>query len=481
MSGDELLVDDDDGLRTITINRPEVKNALTAAMRTRLCELVEEADADTATRAIIVTAVDPVFSAGVDFKEVAAGTGVGCSATNPGAALRAATTPVVCAVNGACVTGALEIALSCTFIVASERARFADTHARLDVVAAWGLTALLPSAIGVRKAAEMSITGNFVDADEALRLGLVNHVVPHDELLPFTVALAHDIAPTGAVAEVLDLYRRGDGRPLADALALEAEHAAGRTVDPAAFGAAGAAAAAAGQAVSDDSTRARVVDAAIACILDEGFYRASSNKIARRAGVTWGVIQYHFGTREALLVAVHERGLDELDRRLADAVITGDTVQTRLESFVDALWAYYRRPEFLAYMQVMLNLSHDPTTADSTRAALKSVARHVNERVPALARAVVGDRAVRRGRSNESAGSSTTSCAASPSTRSSSRPCRWSTRPPRSSMRNATSSCVSSPRRCRTESHQSRRSRNRWRAPNAQHRRHGPGTSITVT
>ena len=243
---DTLLVEDADGVRTITINRPEVKNALTAAMRTRFSELIDEADRDDGTRAIIVAAVDPVFSAGVDFKEVAAGTAVGAAA-NPGVALRAATTPVVCAVNGACVTGALEIALSCTFVVASERARFADTHARLDVVAAWGLTALLPRVVGVRKAAEMSITGNFVDAAEALRLGLVNHVVPHDDLLPFTHALVRDIAPTGAVTDVLDLYRRGDGLPLADALALEAAHAAGRRVDPAAFGAAGSAAAARGK------------------------------------------------------------------------------------------------------------------------------------------------------------------------------------------------------------------------------------------
>jgi enoyl-CoA hydratase len=245
VADDTLLVDDDDGLRTITFNRPEVKNALTAAMRTRLCELVEAADADAATRAVIVTAVDPVFSAGVDFREAATGTAAG--ARNPGEALRAMSTPIVCAVNGACVTGGLEIALSCTFVVASDRARFADTHARLDVVAGWGLTALLPRAVGVRKAAEMSITGNFVDAAEALRLGLVNHVVPHAELLPFTRALARDIAPTGAVTEVLDLYRRGDGQPLADALALEAEHNAGRRFDPAAFGAAGAATAARGK------------------------------------------------------------------------------------------------------------------------------------------------------------------------------------------------------------------------------------------
>ena len=107
--------------------------------------------------------------------------------------------PMICAVNGACVTGGLELALSCTFVVASDRARFADTHARLDVVAGWGLTALLPRAVGVRKAAEMSITGNFVDAAEALRLGLVNHVVPHGELGSFARDLADDVAGTGAV------------------------------------------------------------------------------------------------------------------------------------------------------------------------------------------------------------------------------------------------------------------------------------------
>lgn len=241
---DHLIVEDADGVRTITIDRPEVKNALTAAMRAEFCALVDDADADERIRAVIVTAVDPVFSAGVDFKEVAAGSGGAAPRANPGATLRAATTPVVCAVNGACVTGALELALSCTFIVASERARFADTHARLGVVAAWGLTALLPRAVGVRKAAELSITGNFVDAQEALRLGLVNHVVPHGELLPFTRALVDDIASTAAVGDVLSLYQRGEGLSLDEALALEAEHAAAQQIDPAAFGAAGAAAAA---------------------------------------------------------------------------------------------------------------------------------------------------------------------------------------------------------------------------------------------
>ncbi len=143
--------------------------------------------------------------------------------------------------------------------------------------------------------------------------------------------------------------------------------------------------------MTDDSTRIRVLDAAVACILEEGFYRASSNQIARRAGVTWGVIQYHFGTREALLLAVHERAVEELVRCLDDAVIAGDTLEARLESFVDVLWSYYRRPEFLAYTQVMLNLSHDPTTAESTRETLDSVHQRIVVRVPALVREVLGD------------------------------------------------------------------------------------------
>lgn len=231
-----LRVDDDAGVRTITIDRPDVKNALTTAMRDDLCRLLAEADGDAGVRAVVLTAVDPVFSAGVDFKEVDASA---TSRVNPGEALRAMTTPVLCAVNGACVSGGLELALSSSFVVASDKARFADTHARLGVVATWGLTALLPRAVGVRTAREMSITGNFVNAAEALRIGLVNHVVAHDELLPFTRALAADVAGTGAVAEVLSLYARGQDLSLTDALALEAEHTTGRAFDADAFRQAG--------------------------------------------------------------------------------------------------------------------------------------------------------------------------------------------------------------------------------------------------
>jgi enoyl-CoA hydratase len=103
------------------------------------------------------------------------------------------TKPLIGAVNGVAITGGFELALNCDFLVASERAKFGDTHARVGVMPGWGLTVLLPQAIGVRRAREMSFTGNFMDADEALSWGLVNHVVPHADLLSFTYALARDI------------------------------------------------------------------------------------------------------------------------------------------------------------------------------------------------------------------------------------------------------------------------------------------------
>jgi enoyl-CoA hydratase len=236
LSAPNLVVADDTGVRTITIDRPDVKNALTAAMRDGLVRLLAEADADPDVRVVVLTAVDPVFTAGVDFKEAKPSE----LPTNPGQALRAMTTPVICAVNGACVSGGLELALSSSFVVASDRARFADTHARLGAVATWGLTALLPRAVGIRKARELSMTGNFVDAAEALRIGLVNHVVPHDELRSFTAMLAADVSANGAVAEVLSLYDRGQSLGFDDALALEAGHTANRAFDPDAFRAAGA-------------------------------------------------------------------------------------------------------------------------------------------------------------------------------------------------------------------------------------------------
>jgi enoyl-CoA hydratase len=241
-----LLVEDQDDVRVITFDRSEARNALTFDMRRQFCELLDAADQDTSVKAVIVTGTDPAFTAGVDFKEANPSFDPRQRrfSVNPGRALRAMRTPVASAVNGACVSGGLEIALSSTFVVASERARFADTHARLNVVPAWGLTALLPRAVGIRMAREMSITGNFVNANEALRIGLVNHVVPHDELLAYTVELLGQAADTPAVAEILSIYEQGEDLGLNAALALETVRVAkGPAWDSTAFASAGRAAA----------------------------------------------------------------------------------------------------------------------------------------------------------------------------------------------------------------------------------------------
>jgi enoyl-CoA hydratase len=225
-----LAVQDDAGVRTVTIDRPDAKNALSRHMRSELCELLLIAEADSGVKAVILTGTDPVFTAGVDFKDVdpAYDPVEAQFALNPGWVLRAMRTPVICAVNGACVSGGLEIVLSATFAVASQRARFADTHGRLNAVPTWGLTALLPRTVGLRKAREMSITGNFVDAAEALRIGLVNHVVRHDELLGFTRQLVADIADAPAASEILSLYDCGADLALNAALALETAYTAAR-------------------------------------------------------------------------------------------------------------------------------------------------------------------------------------------------------------------------------------------------------------
>jgi enoyl-CoA hydratase len=238
---ENLRVEQHGAVRVLTINRPDAKNALHGLLRSALRTALAEADRDDSVNAVVLTGTDPVFSAGVDFKNLEQGPGETGSPLDltPGGAIRAVRKPVICAINGACVSGALEVALSCSFIVASERARFADTHAQLGVLPTWGLTALLPRAVGVRKAREMSVTGRFIEAAEALRIGLVNHVVEHDRLLEFTLGLAERIPSNTAVTDMLSLYDRGQDLALAAALSLETNSSIGRTYDLAAFTAAG--------------------------------------------------------------------------------------------------------------------------------------------------------------------------------------------------------------------------------------------------
>jgi enoyl-CoA hydratase len=210
-----LLVEIADGVATLTLNRPEARNALDAELRTALAVTVPELDHRPDVRAIVLTGADPAFCAGIDLREMSSEGERSASPATPVADLIAQRgpfprrrTPLIGAINGATVTGGLELALACDFLVASERARFADTHARVNVMPGWGLTVRLPEAIGLRRAKQMSLTGNYVDAPTALVWGLVNLVVVHDELLPTARKIASDIASVSpaSVGEILAIY-----------------------------------------------------------------------------------------------------------------------------------------------------------------------------------------------------------------------------------------------------------------------------------
>jgi enoyl-CoA hydratase len=189
----------DDGVAVVTLNRPGRRNALSAALLAGLRSLVAELDASPDVRAIVLTGADPAFCAGLDLTELGEpGSPLGAAGSGP--VLPPLSTLLIGAVNGAAVTGGLELALACDFLIASERARFADTHARVGIMPGWGLSYALPEAVGLRRARQMSATGNFVDARTALAWGLVNEVVPHAELLDVARRLAADTASNDAAA-----------------------------------------------------------------------------------------------------------------------------------------------------------------------------------------------------------------------------------------------------------------------------------------
>jgi len=222
-----LLMDEANGVRLITLNRPEARNALSSELMDRLVEALHSAEDDPEIRAVVLTGADPAFCAGVDLREAGASglptTGVIDPKASPWWVLHNMNTPVIGAVNGPAITGGLEIALQCTFLLASERAVFGDTHAQVGLHPGGGLTGLLPQAVGLRKAREMSLTGNFIDATEAHRLGLVNHVVSHPDLLPTSLRVAGDIASGDprAVSALNETYRDVAALPLSEGLALE--------------------------------------------------------------------------------------------------------------------------------------------------------------------------------------------------------------------------------------------------------------------
>ncbi|MBV1694242.1 MAG: enoyl-CoA hydratase [Hyphomicrobiales bacterium] len=199
MSEPVVLVDKDgSGCAVVTLNRPRALNALSRELRRALVDTFDGLADDPGARVIVLTGAGRGFCAGLDLKELGAGSGERVEVASSERrsvldAMAAFPGPIIGAINGAAVTGGFELALACDILLASSEARFADTHARIGLMPGWGLSQKLPRLVGVYRAKEISLTGNFVSAVEAERIGLVNRVVAPADLLPAARKLAADM------------------------------------------------------------------------------------------------------------------------------------------------------------------------------------------------------------------------------------------------------------------------------------------------
>lgn len=246
MSESVLLIDKTDGIATLTLNRPESMNALSQGLRTAITQAFHELGRDPEVGVVILTGAGKAFCAGLDLKELSS---AGINAQEPVVggptdiiqAMQACDRPIIGAINGVAITGGFEVALACDILIATPQARFADTHARVGVMPGWGLSQKLSRTIGLYRAKELSLTGNFLSADKAEEWGLVNRVVPAEELLQTCRSLAKDIL--SCVPEMVRSLKRvidtGYAESLVAGLQIEhdawAEHV--RTVTPEAIAA----------------------------------------------------------------------------------------------------------------------------------------------------------------------------------------------------------------------------------------------------
>jgi enoyl-CoA hydratase len=215
-----------EGWAVLTLNRPDRLNTLSIQLRQALEREVAALEQDPSIHVLILTAAGKMFTAGLDLDEwnsAAPDPAAAAYRHDAVAALQQFRGPVIAAVNGPAITGGLEVVLSCDLIVASEHARFADTHVRVGLLPGWGGSVRLLSRVGIARAKELALTARTLNAEEALRLGLINHVVPHEELLPFAQAMAREMLK--AEPESLKAYKalldEESLLPMAQAMALE--------------------------------------------------------------------------------------------------------------------------------------------------------------------------------------------------------------------------------------------------------------------
>jgi enoyl-CoA hydratase len=218
------------GVLLITLDRPAQRNAIDLALLDALRGAFDSFGNEAHWRAAVITGRPPAFCAGLDLKTFSAPDAPRHLVGEMIRAIPYIGKPIIAAVNGAAFTGGLEIALACDFILASEEARFADTHAKIGALSGSGMGSRLPHAVGTRFAKQMALSCEPIDAATALRIGIANEVLPTDRLLPRALEVAsaiagHDPALVQTAKSVLD---RGSETNLAEAIAIEADALARR-------------------------------------------------------------------------------------------------------------------------------------------------------------------------------------------------------------------------------------------------------------
>ena len=202
MSTDELIVDRCDGVLTLTLNRPERLNAISGPMLSALAAELDRANTDPEVRVVVLTGAGRGFCAGLDLKARADGDDMSGATdlrlfdlhNTPPLVLHRMDKPVVCALNGPAAGYGMDMALGCDIRIASDRAKLGAVFVRRGVLPESGGTWYLPRLVGWARAAEIAFLGDVLDAERSLELGLVNRVVPHDDLMTEVAAMAARIA-----------------------------------------------------------------------------------------------------------------------------------------------------------------------------------------------------------------------------------------------------------------------------------------------
>ena len=229
MAYETIIVDIAEGIATITLNRPEVLNALSPQVFNELADAAEKLGGDEAVRAVILTGGEKVFAAGADIKSMAAW-GAAEVATADRPSMRAFDLlenmgkPVIAAVCGYALGGGCELTLTADVRIAADNAQFGLPEIKLGILPGGGGTQRLPRLIGAGKAKELIFSGDFIDAGEAWRIGLVNKVVPADQVMAEAKKLAGKFASRGAIALRLAKACINEGQRMDLSMGLEYEH-----------------------------------------------------------------------------------------------------------------------------------------------------------------------------------------------------------------------------------------------------------------